>query len=55
MFTTIYAQKSLKAAIYPAITEGNRLVVSASDMFSFIAASDYLTRKLFADAEPVIM
>lgn len=95
MFTIVYPEKSLKAAIYPAVTlqylfwkkgitlplstedvsgdamvirecaemkkgrftamtEGNRLVVSASDMFGFIAASDYLTRELFADAEPAI-
>lgn len=39
---------------FAAVTEGNSLVVSASDMFGFIAASDYLTKELFADAVAVV-
>ncbi len=91
MFTIVYPKKSLKAAMYPALSlqyhffkkgiklaltteevpadavvvrecadlaqgafsvknEGGCLVVCAADQFGFIAASDYLTEELFADA-----
>lgn len=50
----ICEREGLEKGTFTATTEGNRLTVCAADMFGFIAASDFLTRELFADAAPEI-